>query len=170
MGATRAAQPVAAMAEGKTVVDKTEWRSASSRARFQAEPTSIQVSADDLDRIDEGSGRGGFFLLSARGTRWTQARLRLDPFVIEMDEHGELALRFTGRALWGRPVRAPRPLGTVEPGECIEVAVNLRWQSERSQTKYIDHVWRFQRLTSLTVGEVHWPTPERVIDMRTVLN
>lgn len=168
MGIPGASRPVVALGTARRVVDKHEWRSAPSRAGFRADPGPLQVTSDDLDQIEpRGSG---FYLLSVEGVRWTQQRLRVDPFVIEMDRDDEPALMFTGRSLRGRPVRAPRPLGTIIPGSYVEVAVNLRWQSERSQTKYIDHVWRFQRPTSLSAGELRWSTPDRVIDMRAVLH
>lgn len=152
---------------GRNVVDKAQWRDAATRSSHFADVCPLTVNQVDVDEF--GRRSSGCFVLSEQGGRWLQSRVRLDPFVIEEGPSGDLELLFTGRSLMGRPKRSERTLGPIELEMCVEIAINLRWQSEWSQTKYLDHVWRFHRASELAVGSFCWPTAKRVIDLRKVL-
>lgn len=151
---------------GERAVRKEEWRRAGSRADLRAsvDPLDVPRSAPD------GAEGERLVVVGPDGeVRHGTHRLRIDPFVVDVaDETVRLAL--TGASLLGVPARSPRPLGRLEVGDCVEVAVNLRWQGHRAQTVYIDHVWRIQRVATATPGIYHWPAATRTIDLRVTLH
>ncbi len=171
--ASDAAPLVVAVTDGDLHVGKDQWRSAASRAAFRAAPGDLEVSDDALAAITDA---GRFVVIGPEGVVRATDAATVGPFSLTRNDAGDAVAVHLGQLdRWVRPARAPRALGTIGPGDCLEVAWNSRSPSKRLSGRgpmlYSDHVWRIWVPTQpLVAGAVSPPAPTRVVDLRVILH